>query len=359
MFGKVMLTRRSIQAALIASVALLTSHLDAQSRPDAASPDTAATFIEMRNVNFHVGGDVVLRIRSLHGLMRGRDGVVNFDDGTSFTTWVNTAEVGLSAEDLSRLFNNHVFAYRGAPLRKIRVELRDGQLTQSGILHKGVDIPFKIRSVVSVTPDGRIRLHPVDTDILGVDGDKLMNALGLTMQKMVDVSKAVGVTIENNDFLIDPIRILPPPKIRGRLIAVRVENGELVQQIGPEPGTGGAGGAAQFASAPPRLAPPDTSAKNYMYYRGGRLHFGRKLLMEDADMQVIDGDPTTPFDFNLDRYMVQLVAGYSRTLPNGGLWVLMPDANRVTRLEQSVGGDVTSKRDTARSAPPPGRAKKP
>ncbi|MEX2154591.1 MAG: hypothetical protein WD825_14715 [Gemmatimonadaceae bacterium] len=342
-----MLTRLA-GSALVALVVLASSsksssvhRVQGPSSPNLAATDTEPTFIEMRNVHFHVGGDVVLRIRNLHGLMRGRDGVVDFDDGTSFTTWVNTAEVGMAADDLSRLFNNHVFAYPGAPLRKIRVQLVDGQLRQSGILHKGVDIPFKIKSVVSVTPDGRIRLHPVDTDIFGVDGDKLMRALGLTMQKMVDVSKAVGVTIEKNDFLIDPIRILPPPKIRGRLTAVRVENGELVQQIGPEPGT-----AAQFAST--RLAPPDTSAKNYMYYRGGKLHFGRKLLMADADMQVIDGDPTNPFDFNLDRYMAQLVAGYSRTLPNAGLWVLMPDANRVTRLEHSVGGEVTSGRETGK-----------
>ena len=64
------------------------------------------------------------------------------------------------------------------------------RLEQTGILHKGVDIPFKIVSDVSLTSDGRIRLHPVDTKIFCVDGDRLMKALGLTMQKMVDVSKA-------------------------------------------------------------------------------------------------------------------------------------------------------------------------
>jgi hypothetical protein len=327
----------------------------------APAMDSAPTSIEMRNVNFHLGGDVVMRIRHLQGLIRGRDGVVDFDDSRSFTTYVSSAEVGLGGDDLSNLMNNHVFAYRGAPLRNIRVELKGGKLVQSGILHKGVDIPFKIVADVSLTTDGRIRLHPVDTDIFCVDGDKLMKALGLTMQKMVDVSKAVGVSIEKNDFILDPIRVLPPPVIKGRLLSVRVVNDELVQEIGPLPGT-----EAQFASAP---TPPDTSARNYMYYRGGRLHFGRKLLMQDADMQVVDAEPSDPFDFDLDHYMVQLVAGYSRTLANAGLWVVMPDAHRVTRLEQTVGGEVSSVRDTTCNCakPPPvprppsqsGRSKKP
>jgi len=311
--------------------------------PAVPAMDSAPTFVEMHNVNFHLGGDVVMRIRHLQGVMRGRDGIVDFDDSRSFTTWVGSAEAALGADDLTNLMNNHVFAYRGAPLRNIRVELKDGKLVQSGILHKGVDIPFKIVSDVSLTDDGRIRLHPVDTDIFCVDGDRLMKALGLTMQKMVDLSKAVGVTIEKNDFILDPVRVLPPPIIKGRLLSVRIVNDELVQEIGPLPGS-----EAQFASiSRPTPTPPDTLVKNYMYYRGGRLHFGRKLLMQDADMQVVDAEQSDPFDFDIDHYMVQLVAGSAHTLANAGLLVLMPDAHRVTRLELSAGGEVVSSRDTA------------
>lgn len=300
--------------------------------------DSAATTVQMRNVDFHLGGDVVMHIADLSGVMRGRGGIVDFDNSSSFVTWVKAANVALDASALANLFNNHVFAYRGAPLRDIRIEIRDGQILQSGILHKGVDIPFKIRADVSLTPEGRIRLHPVDTDIFCVDGDRLMRALGLTMAKMVDVSKAVGVTIEKNDFLIDPMRVLPPPRIRGRLTSVRIVNDRLVQQIAPEPG------GEAFAAMP---VIPDSTARNYMYYRGGKLHFGRKLLMRDADMLVIDGDPSTPFDFDLERYMAQLTAGYSRTLPSAGLWVLMPDARNPVRLERVVGGEVSARSDSA------------
>jgi hypothetical protein len=45
--------------------------------------------------------------------------------------------------------------------------------------------------------------------------------------------------------------------------------------------------------------------------------------MLDADMQIEDLRPTGFFSFSLDQYQKQLVAGYERTLANGGLLVYM------------------------------------
>ena len=61
-----------------------------------------------------------------------------------------------------------------------------------------------------------------------------------------------------------------------------------------------------------------------MYFRGGTIRMG-KLLMPDADMQVVDTDESDPFDFYIDRYNEQLVAGYSRNQQNYGLLVFMRD----------------------------------
>jgi hypothetical protein len=160
-----------------------------------------------------------------------------------------------------------------------------------------------------------MRLHPTRIRILGVDGAKLMAALGLNLRKLLDVSKANGVTVEGNDLVLDPLLLLPPPIIRGRIVAVRVDRGGLVQLFGRRDAV--AGGTP--------LSPPDSSARNYMLYRGGTLHFG-KLYMTDADMLVVDESPADPFDFDNDHYQRQLIAGHSRTLPNLGLEVFMPDA---------------------------------
>jgi hypothetical protein len=65
-----------------------------------------------------------------------------------------------------------------------------------------------------------------------------------------------------------------------------------------------------------------------MSYRGAQLRFG-KLTMGDTDLVLIDMDPRDPLDFYLDHYKDQLVAGYSRTTPQFGLRVFIPDFNKL------------------------------
>jgi hypothetical protein len=140
---------------------------------------------------------------------------------------------------------------------------------------------------------------------------------------MMDVSGAKGVRVVGNDLFLDAVNMLPPPAIRGHLVQVAVQPGRLVQVFGstdgmrvakrldPEPGT--AGGAV---------------ATNFILFRGGTMQFG-KLFMVHADMEVVDMAPNDPFDFDIDHYREQLIAGYHKTLPDDGLLVFMPDLNKL------------------------------
>lgn len=280
--------------------------------PSRASSDSADTVtqVSMRNVNFYIIPAAALRIRALRGQMRPlHGGPITFDDKNAFAIHLDYAEIRLNGKDLTALMNDHIFAYPGAPLKHLKIHTSGSRVVQSGVMHKILDIPFEITADVSVTPAGLIRLHPVKTRILGVNGDDLMRAFHLTLEKILDLSKAQGVTVKGNDLFLDPVLILPPPAMEGHATAIRVEGDELVQTFGT-------------VDAGPSLLPPDTSAGAYMYYKGGTIHFG-KLLMLDAQMQVVDLRPTRFFDFSLDRYKDQLVAGYERTLPDLGLEVYM------------------------------------
>jgi len=283
-------------------------------QPPPGVASTVPTNVTMLNVDFHTGEGVVLRIRRLAGEMHAvKNGVVDFDDIMSYELDVRSAEVGLTGPDLTNLMNNHVFAYRGSPLSHLRIEIANNALRQTGTLHKGVDIPFDMTANVALTPDGRIVLHATRVKILGVNGLALMNALGLSLEKMMDLSKAHGVTVKGNDLFLDAIALLPPPRVHGRLSAVRLEGDQLVQTIG---------------SLADSLAPHqsiDPTVSNYMLYRGGTLHFG-KLFMTNAEMLVVDTDQRDPFDFDNPRYQRQLIAAHSKTLPSLGLEVWMPDA---------------------------------
>jgi len=287
---------------------------------EARAPADSTTQVQMRNVDFYVDPEIPLRIRRLRGTMRSKaGGPVIFDDKSSFIIHIEAAEVGLSGNDLSLLLNKYVFAYPGAPLKHLRVSTAGNEIVQKGILHKVLDLPFEIRASLSITPDGRIRIHPTNTKILGLPMDKVMKGLGLSLDKIINLSKAKGATLAGNDILLDPEKILPPPSIEGRLTGIRVEGDQVVQVFGAASGEGST-----------TLVPPDPTARNYMLYRGGKLQFG-KLLMLDAEMQIVDLDPADPFRFDPDRYKPQLVAGYLRMLASGGLEVNMRDIDKIGR----------------------------
>ncbi len=270
------------------------------------------TEASMQNVLFHLDDDIQLRIRSLRGQLGDLTGdrLAVLDDKNSIVLTIAYGEVGLSPRDLTLLLNRYVFAYKGSPLKHLVVRTEGDHIVQTGVMHKIVDIPFEMAAQLSVTPEGLIRIHSTSMKICGIDGKGLLRAVDKTLADLLDLRGARGVTVQENDLLMDPLKILPPPAIRGRLTSIRVENGEILQVFGTP---------RAVADLPPPIPVP-----NYIYFRGGSIRFG-KLFMVGADMLTIDGDTTDPFDFYLDYYHTQLVAGYHTTSSNYGLVTYMPD----------------------------------
>ena len=279
---------------------------------------------EMRHVLYRVDDQVVLQIEYLRGaLLPTTKSPPWFDDPASFRIAIDSGEVAISPASLTALLNRYVFNYHGTPLKDLTVTIEDGELKQHGTLHKGVDLPFTIRSMLAVTPDGRLRLHPTSVKVLGIGVKGLMKTFGIELEGLVKVQQGRGVEIEDNDFILAPSGLLPPPRIAGRLTAVRLQPDAIVQTFG---------GSAREGHRE-KLHPSDTSARNYMFYRGRVLRFG-KLTMEDADLQIVDADPSDPFDFSLAHINRQLVAGSSRNQTDFGLVTTMPDYGDMLKKER-------------------------
>ncbi len=283
--------------------------------PVIASPDTI-TEVSMKNVLFHFDDDIQLRIHRLRGRMWDRSGqhVIVLDDKQKLLLAMLDAEVGFSAPNLSLLLNRYVFGSRGSPLRNILVRTEGDHIVQTGVMHKIVDIPFEMTAQLSVTPSGMIRIHTTRMRICGIDGQGLLRAVHRTLADLLDLRGAKGVSVQGNDLIMDPLKVLPAPAIAGRLTAVRVQGDEIMQTF-----------AAVDGSTAETIEPPIV-AENYIYFRGGTLRFG-KLYMVATELLTIDGDPSDPFDFYLDQYHRQLTAGYSVTLRDYGLATYMPDFN--------------------------------
>ena len=265
----------------------------------------------MRNVRLHMTPHVALHVRSLTGTFTStRPGAVpNLDDSASYVVNVAAGEIAMDEASLNALMNEHVFVGHDPPVKKLQITVEDGVIKQEGKLDKTIDIPFKSKGAVEATPDGKIRIHAKSIKGFGLPVKPLMKLLGLEMDDMLKVEPGHGLTVDDNDFIIDPQQMLPPPRMRGHITSVRIEGDQIVQVFG------------SGAAAPLRPAP---ISRNHIYWRGGSMTFG-KLTMAGTDLELIDQDPADPFDFSIAEYNDMLVAGYSRNTPARGLKTYLPD----------------------------------
>jgi hypothetical protein len=292
----------------------------------------------MRNVDLRMTSDVTLRVRSLHGrfVPTRTGGVANLDDSASYVVAVDAGETAIDEASLNALMTEHVFA-RGPdhgkpPVKDLVIRVEDGVLKQKGKLDKKIDLPFSVKGAVMATPDGKIRVHARSIKSLGLPVKGLMKILGLEMDDLLKVEPGHGLTVDDNDFIIDPQTMLPPPHLRGRVTAVRIEGNEIIQVFGDGP--------AARPSARGR-------GRNHIYWRGGNLRFG-KLTMRDTDLELIDQDQADPFDFSVAHYNDMLVAGYSKNTANLGLKTYMPDYDDLKAGRPVAGSPAAARRAAPR-----------
>jgi len=279
-----------------------------------ASQENGAVQVQMHNVMYHFTDQVAVHLINVGGsLVPTKAGHFPvFDDKESFGLSITAAEITMDPQSLANVLNTHVFSAKDAPLKDIAVSIEKDHLKVKGKLHQKGDLGFETEGRLSATPDGKIRLHAEKIRALHLPVKGLMDLFGLDIANLIKNGKVRGVQVEKDDLILDPGEILPPPKISGKITDIHLEGNNIVQIFG-EPKK------FPWAKAP---------AQNYMAYRGNRLQFG-KLLMTDTDLVIVDPDPRDPFDFYLDRYKDQLVAGYSKTTPSSGLRVYMVDFNKL------------------------------
>jgi hypothetical protein len=266
--------------------------------------------VDMRNVDLHVSPEVTLHVRHLRGEFTPINRQAPYlDDVQSYSVAVDSGEIAVDLASLNALLDRSLAGER-SNIDHLRVSVADtGMLQQKGVIDRKINIPFSARSAVSVTPDGRIRVTTKSVKAFGVPVRPLMKIFSIEMDDLVKVKPGQGVTVADNDMVIDPSRLLPSPAFRGRLTAVRIEDNSLVQV---------------FGSAPARPLASRRLADHHIYWRGGQLSFG-KLTMSDTDLELVDMDPRDAFSFSVNDWNAQLVAGYSKTLANRGLRAHMPD----------------------------------
>lgn len=284
-----------------------------------AHADVAPVAIEMKHVRLHVASGIVLAIDRLRGEMISRvpGQPPVFDDQQSYVLQVHTGDVSMDMVSLSHLLDDHLFAYDDAPLSDVSVSADGAELVMKATLSKGIPVKVSTTSSIAPAPGGRIRLHTEKVRAFGVPATGLLDLFHLELDDLVSIEKRRGIRIEGDDILLTPGQVLPPPEMRGHVARAVVEGGRLHLAFAPADG-----------KPPAALTPPQPTAKGYIYFSGSSIRFG-KLTMTGSDLQLIDADERDPFEFSPAQYQRQLIAGYSKNTPAGGLETYMPDLDDV------------------------------
>lgn len=296
----------------------------ASSTPDArpgALPSATATASDVTNVYAHnlmlrKGPSFRVYVRWLRGeiVRTGRNVDPSFDEPESFVLDVKTGVIHTNVGDLTNFLNE---ALAKSPLTNVALSGDGDQLRMRGTLHKIVPLPVEITGNIGVAPGNRIRLQITNLSVLKIPFKGLLADTHLTVSSLFH-SAIPGVEVSGNDIFFDPVKLLPPPHIRGELTSVRIVNPDVEEVYGNA--TEDVEKVAEW--------------RNFLRFRGGTLDFG-KLTMHDVDVIMVDLSNDAWFDLDLARYQEQIVNGYTRMTPQAGLQIFMPDLETIPKTRQN------------------------
>src|ERR1051326_2923286 len=142
----------------------------------------------------------------------GSDGKKSQNDGDNKIVFLDSGQVGLSNDSLTKLMNSKI---QGKGIDDLKVTTDNGKMKISGKMKKVVSVPVTIEGPASATPDGKIELltRTEKAGFLPIKG--LADALGMSINKVVG-DKAKGVKADgDNAIIFDPDELwgLPVPRL--------------------------------------------------------------------------------------------------------------------------------------------------
>ena len=277
--------------------------------------------IHMQSVLFRVMNSVVLQVDSLDGVLEPsrKNEVVSLDDKNSFSLKVQKATTSISSTDLAALANDFILPRAKTPLRNLSLTFNPDQSIQvKGDFHKLVDVPFSGTASLQVTPDGNMRMHLANLTVAGVIHQDVLNFLGIKVSSVAKPKRTQSFKIVGNDIVFPIDQMFPPPHVSGQLHDINISGVKLNLIFGTDKKRPIMGQSV--------LKSRQSPSGSYIYFRGGTMKFAL-LTMSPVNLELVPLKPELhqQFEFSVDQYYQQLVAGYSKSLPNKGLLVYMAD----------------------------------
>ncbi|HTU50748.1 MAG TPA: hypothetical protein VMF56_09145 [Acidobacteriaceae bacterium] len=288
--------------------------------------------IHIQSVLLRVMNDVVLQVDSLDGVLAQprKNEVVSLDDKNSFSLKVQRATTSISSTDLAALANDFILPRAKTPLKNLSLTFDPNQTIEvKGDFHKLVDIPFSGTASLHVTPDGNMRMHLANLTVAGVIHQDVLNFLGIKVSSVAKPRRKQSFKIVGNDIIFPIDQMFPPPHVGGQLHDINIVGNQLTMIFGTDKQA-----RDQEQSAAEK---PSITSGSYIFFHGGTMKFAL-LTMNPVNLELVPLKPDLHkrFEFSVDQYYQQLVAGYSKLLPNKGLLVYMADDREIQPSTQPV-----------------------
>ena len=212
------------------------------------------------------------------------------------------------------MFNESIFSYPGSRVRNLKVSvIKDDQerwtVKLDGRLGIVATVPFSLFTHLSV--DTVSNELVIDTDHLTVFGflpaTKLIHWTPLHLDRLIALPPNRSLIVDGNQIRVKPFGLFPPPRIDGRMSKIEVSED-----------------AIRITFAGNALPAPMSSARNYVFLRGGTSQFGH-FRMTDTDVLIVDRDPANPFVFSLKHYAEMIPSSTVALANTKSIRLTMPD----------------------------------
>src|SRR5262245_48536294 len=282
---------------------------------DTATVSTApGVSIRLQNVRFKWSSrvfvdasDMALRAEPISGA------AVKFDDPNSFVLALQQSSVMIRPEVLEGMMNESIFNYPGSKIRDLKVRLIQEEANHpielTGKLRLGLWITFKMVSHLSVD-------RPTNTLVMDVDRVKVLGFLPATrliqtppfhLEKLISMPPNQSMIVTGNRIMVKPFGLFPPPRVIGTIASMKTDaNGIRLNFSGRA------------------IHAPKSTARNYVYLRGGNAQFGHFRTL-DTDILIVDTNQSTPFQFSVTRYNDLIPKSTIEVHDTRSVRVAMPD----------------------------------
>jgi hypothetical protein len=275
----------------------------------------SSVHIRMQNVRFKWSdkvyidaGNMAVRAVPVQGT------TVNFDDLESFRLVVQRSVVRIRPDVLAGMFNESIFNYPGSRVRDLQVSIaRDEEGLRTVQLHGKVNavvwVPFTMDTRLTVDTSTNTLVIALDhLKVFSIiPATKLLRWTPLNLDRLIALPPNRSLLVDGNRIMVKPFGLFPPPRIDGTIASVEVGDDAI--------GITFAGDA---------IRAPESSARNYVYLRGGASQFGR-FRMYDTDMLILDQDQSNPFRFSLQNYAGMIPKSVVELPDTRSVRITMPD----------------------------------